>query len=151
MSEPPALGLYHGTAREILLKTISLTVSLMTVARLFKDRFFCLFSPFLFNFLPILSSAALATSTRYHSIVSVGESSSLDIVLAFRWSIKWIYFAFRWSIIGNSLAGRWSLFWPALISVDRSSETVWRGDDRSYDRHLFPLIDHRKNKPVCRS
>ena len=36
-------------------------------------------------------------------------------------------------------------------SDDRSSETVWRGDDRSYDRHFFPLIDHRKNKPVCRS
>ena len=51
---------------------------------------------------------------------------------------------FRWSIIGNSLAGRWSLFWPALISVDRSSETVWRGDDRSSDRHFVPLIDHRK-------
>ena len=29
-------------------------------------------------------------------------------------------------------------------SDDRSSETVWRGDDRSSDRHLFPLIDHRK-------
>ena len=33
---------------------------------------------------------------------------------------------------------------------DQSSETVWRGDDRSSDRHLFPLIDHRKNKPVWR-
>ena len=29
---------------------------------------------------------------------------------------------FRWSIIGNSLAGRWSLLWPALFSVDRSSQ-----------------------------
>ena len=36
-------------------------------------------------------------------------------------------------------------------SLERSSETVWRGDDRSYDRHFFPLIDHRKNKPVCHS
>ena len=82
-------------------------------------------------------------------IITVGESSSIDIVLAFRWSLKWIYFVVRWSIIGNSLAGRWSLLWPALFSVDRSSETVWRGDDRSSDRHFFPLIDHRKNKPVC--
>ena len=27
---------------------------------------------------------------------------------------------------------------------DRSSETVWWGDDRSHDRHFVPLIDHRK-------
>ena len=32
----------------------------------------------------------------------------------------------------------------ALPPDDRSSETVWRGDDRSSDRHLFSLIDHRK-------
>ena len=42
---------------------------------------------------------------------SVGESSSIDIVLAFRWSLKWIYFAFRWSIIGTPNCFRWSLKW----------------------------------------
>ena len=65
---------------------------------------------------------------------------TVDIVLAFRWSLKWIYFAFRWSIIANGLKVRWSLFWPALCSVDRSSETVWRGDDR----HFLPRVDHWK-------
>ena len=75
---------------------------------------------------------------------TVGGSSAVDIVLTGRWSLISPSKRFRWSIIGNGLAGRWSLFWPALISVDRSSETVWRGDDRSSDRHFFPLIDHRK-------
>ena len=38
--------------------------------------------------------------------LSVGGSSSIDIVLAVRWSLKWIYFAvnfFRWSIMNTIL------------------------------------------------
>ena len=91
-----------------------------------------------------------------------GGSSAVDIVLAVRWSLKWIYFAVRWSIIGNGLTVRWSLLWQAQFSVDRSSETVWRsddrssetfwrGDDRSYERQTGLFFRWSINGKKCRS
>ena len=55
-----------------------------------------------------------------------------------RWSLIWISLVVRWSIIWICLADRSLIALMtgaalALCSDVRSSETVWRGDDRSYD------------------
>ena len=64
--------------------------------------------------------------------ITVGGSPAVDIVLAFRWSLKWIYFAGRWSIIGNGLTGRRAIIFPS-------------------NRFIFPMIDQRKKVPVIRA
>ena len=88
--------------------------------------------------------------------IKVRGSSAVDIVLAFRWSLIWIYFTIRWSIIGNGLTGRWSLFWINFAvrwSIIGNSLAVIRAIISPSNRfaghksdHLpvktFPMIDH---------
>ena len=89
-----------------------------------------------------------------HASITVGGSSAVDIVLAVRWSLKWIYFAVRWSIIGNGLTVRWSIIgnslavrWSIIGNVLTGRwSLLWTAN-----RFIFPMIDQRKKVPVIRA